>query len=92
MQLPKSLRQLFANLFIFNNVSNPGRLWDKHKGAFTEDFLHQARQVSDQKPSTKEVYIVSLPFVKLCSVVFFELLPGNFSIERPIVGFNVPES
>ncbi len=92
VQLPRSLRQLFASLLIFNNVNNPGRLWDKYKGAFTEDFLHQARQVSAQKPFTKEVYIVSLPFVKLCYVVFFELLPGNFSIERPIVGFNVPES
>jgi hypothetical protein len=28
----------------------------------------------------------------LCSIVFFELLPENFSIERPIVGFNVLES
>jgi len=92
MQLPRSLRQLFASLFIFNNVSNLRRLWDKHKGASTEDFLHQARQVSGQKPFTKEVYIVSLPFVKLCSVVFFELLPRNFFIERPIVRFNVPES
>ncbi len=92
VQLPRSLRQLFASLLIFNNVSNPGRLWDKHEGAFTEDFLHQACQVSGQNPSTKEAYIVSLPFVKLCYVVFFELLPGNFSIERPIIGFNVPES
>ncbi len=65
VQLSRSLRQLFASLLIFNNVSNPGRLWDKHKGAFTEDFLHQARQVSGQKASTKEVYIVSLPFVGL---------------------------
>jgi hypothetical protein len=92
VQLPRNLRQLFANLLIFNNVSNPRRLWDKHKGAFTEDFLHQARQVSGQNPSTKEVYIVNFPFVKLCSVVFFELLLGKFSIERLIVGFNVPES
>jgi hypothetical protein len=86
VQLPKSLRQLFANLLIFNNVTNHGRLWDRHKGTFTEDFLHQARQVSDQKASTKEVYIASLPFVglrwyKLCSGFFFELLPRNFSIE-----------
>jgi hypothetical protein len=29
---------------------------------------------------------------KLCSTIFFELLPGNFSIEWPIVEFNVPES
>jgi hypothetical protein len=65
VQLPRSLRQLFASLLIFNNVSNHGRLWEKHKGAFTEDFLHQARQVSGQKASTKEVYIVSLPFVGL---------------------------
>jgi hypothetical protein len=40
MQLPRSLRQLFANLLIYNNVTNPGRLWDRHKGALTEDFLH----------------------------------------------------
>jgi hypothetical protein len=91
------LRQLFASLLIYNNVTNHGRLWDKHKGAFTEDFLHQTRQVNGQKASTKEVYIASLPFVgsswyKLGSAVFFELLPGNFSIEWPIVGFNVPES
>jgi hypothetical protein len=65
MQLPRSLRQLFASLLIFNNVINPGRLWDMHKGALMEDFLHQARQVSGQKASTKEVYIVSLPFVGL---------------------------
>jgi len=65
VQLPRSLRQLFASLLIFNNVSNHGRLWDKHKGAFTEDFLHQARHVSGQKASTKEVCIVSLPFVGL---------------------------
>ncbi len=56
VQLPRSLRQLFASLLIYNNVTNPGRLWDRHKGAFTEDFLHQARQVSGQKASTKEVY------------------------------------
>jgi hypothetical protein len=65
VQLPRSLRQLFASLLIFNNITNPGRLWDKHKGALTEDFLHQARQVSGQKASTKEVYIASLPFVGL---------------------------
>jgi hypothetical protein len=65
VQLPRSLRQLFASLLIFNNVANPGQLWDMHKGAFTEDFLHQACQVSDQKASTKEVYITSLPFVGL---------------------------
>jgi hypothetical protein len=65
MQLLKSLRQLFANLLIFNNVTNPGRLWDMHKGALTEDFLHQACQVSGQKASKKEVHIASLPFVGL---------------------------
>jgi hypothetical protein len=65
VQLPKSLRQLFASLLIYNNITNPGRLWDKHKGALTEDFLHQAHQVSAQKASTKEVYIASLPFVGL---------------------------
>jgi len=97
VQLPRSLRQLFASQLIFNNVTNLGWLWDSHKGALTEDFLHQARQVSGQKASTKEVYIASLPFVglwwyKLCFAVFFELLPGNFSIEWPIVGFIVPES
>ncbi|KAH8942819.1 hypothetical protein BDL97_13G015800 [Sphagnum fallax] len=27
VQLPRSLRQLFASLLIFNNVTNPGRLW-----------------------------------------------------------------
>jgi hypothetical protein len=65
MQLPRSLRQLFASLLIYNNVTNRGRLRDRHKEALTEDFLHQARQVSSQKASTKEVYIVSLPFVGL---------------------------
>ncbi len=65
VQLPRSLRQLFVSLLIFNNVTNPGWLWDRHKGALTEDFLHQARQVSGQKASTKEVYIASLPFVGL---------------------------
>jgi hypothetical protein len=65
VQLPRSLRQLFASLLIYNNVINPGRLWDKHKGALTKDFLHQARQVTGQKASTKEVYITSLPFVGL---------------------------
>jgi hypothetical protein len=65
VQLPRSLRQLLANLLIFNNVTNPGRLWNRHKGAFMEDFLHQARQVSGQKASTKEVYIASFPFVGL---------------------------
>jgi hypothetical protein len=90
VQLPRSLRQFFASLLIFNNVTNPGRLWDKHKGALTEDFLHQARKVSGQKASTKEVYIVSLPFVglrwyKLCSVVFFELLPGKISMRFWII-------
>jgi len=65
MQLPRSLRQLFASLLIFNNVTNPGRLWDSHKGALTEDFLHQARQVSGQKASTKEMCIASLPFIGL---------------------------
>jgi hypothetical protein len=65
VQLPRSLRQLFANLLIFNNVTNPERLWDRHKGALTKDFLHQARQVSGQKASTKEMYIASLPFVGL---------------------------
>jgi hypothetical protein len=64
VQLPRSLRQLFASLLIFNNVTNPGWLWDRHKGALTEDFLHQARQVSGQKASTKELYIASLPFAQ----------------------------
>jgi hypothetical protein len=62
VQLPRSLRQLFTSLLIYNNVTNLGRLWDKHKGALTEDFLHQAHQVSGQKASTKEA---SLPFVGL---------------------------
>jgi hypothetical protein len=65
VQLPKSLRQLFASLLIYNNVTNPRRLWDKHKGALKKDFLHQARQVSGQKASTKELYIPSLPFIGL---------------------------
>jgi hypothetical protein len=43
VQLPRSLRQLFASLLIFNNVTNLGRLWDMHKGDLTEDFLHQTR-------------------------------------------------
>jgi len=54
-----------ASLLIYNNVTNLGRLWDRHKEAFTKDFLHQARQVNAQKASTKEVYITSLPFVRL---------------------------
>jgi hypothetical protein len=62
---PQKLAQFFANLLIFNNVTNPGQLWDMHKGVLTEDFLHQARQVSGQKASTKEVYIASLPFIGL---------------------------
>ncbi len=62
VQLPRSLQQLFASLLIYNNITNPRRLWDKHKGALTEDFLHQARQVSGQKASTKEA---SLPFIGL---------------------------
>jgi hypothetical protein len=66
VQLPRSLRQLFASLLIYNNVTNPGRLWDRHKGALTEDFLHQAHQVSGEKASTKEVYIASLPFLASC--------------------------
>jgi hypothetical protein len=65
VQLPRSLQQLFASLLIFNNVTNPGRLWDRHKAALMEDFLHQARQVSGQKASTKEVYIANFPFVGL---------------------------
>jgi hypothetical protein len=65
VQLPKSLRQLFASLLIYNNVTNLGRLCDRHKGALTKDFLHQARQVSGQKASTKELYIASLPFIML---------------------------
>jgi len=65
VQLPRSLRQLFASLLIFNNVTNLGRLWDRHKGALTEDFLQQARQVSGQKASTKELHIASLLFVGL---------------------------
>jgi hypothetical protein len=65
VQLPKSLRQFFSSPLIYNNVTNPGRLWDRHKGALTKDFLHQARKVSGQKASTKEVYIASLPFVGL---------------------------
>jgi hypothetical protein len=64
VQLPRSLRQLFASLLIYN-ITNPGRLWDMHKGALTEDFPHQTHQVSGQKASTKEVYIASLPFVGL---------------------------
>ncbi len=65
VQLPRSLRQLFASLMIYNNVTNPRRLRDRHKGALTKDFLHQARQVSGQKASTKELYIASLPFLVL---------------------------
>jgi hypothetical protein len=90
----EKLEGAFASLLIYNNVTNPVRLWDMHKGALTKDFLHQARQVSGQKASTKEVYIASLPFVgyKLWSTIFFEQLLGNFFIEWPIVGFNVLES
>jgi hypothetical protein len=65
VQLPGSLLQLFASLLIFNNVTNRGQLWDMHKGALTENFLHEARQVSGQKASIKEVHIASLPFVGL---------------------------
>jgi len=65
VQLPRSLQQLFTSLLIYNNVTNLGRLWDRHKGALMEDFLHQTRQVSGQNASTKELYIASLPFVGL---------------------------
>ncbi len=65
VQLPRSLWQLLTSLLIYNNVTNPGRLWDRHTGALTEDFLHQTRQVSGQKASTKELYIANLPFIGL---------------------------
>jgi hypothetical protein len=42
IQLPKNLWQFFANLLIFNNITNLRRLWDMHKGGLTKDFLHQA--------------------------------------------------
>jgi hypothetical protein len=64
VQLPRSLRQLFASLLIYN-VINRERLWDRCKGALPDDSLHQACQVSGQKAFTKEVYIASLPFVGL---------------------------
>ena len=45
MHMPENLQHLFASLLAFNSVSNPLQLWNKYHVAFTEDFLHQARQV-----------------------------------------------
>ncbi|GFX57341.1 ATP-dependent DNA helicase [Trichonephila clavipes] len=33
------LGELFANLLVFCNVSNPSKLWDKFKGHFMEDYV-----------------------------------------------------
>ncbi|KAH8964332.1 hypothetical protein BDL97_04G060700 [Sphagnum fallax] len=91
VQLPRSLQQLFASLLIYNNVTNPGRLWDMHKGALTEDFLHQARQrsiydnvidaVHDPRPVDKTFFVDGLggadkTFLYRC-LLSMDMLFGN---------------
>ncbi len=91
MQLPRNLRQLFASLLIFN-ITNPGRLWDRHKGALTKDILHQARQVNGQKASTKEVYIVILPFMG-CDGISCALLSSlNYCLEISLLNGRLMDS
>ncbi|OBZ80921.1 hypothetical protein A0J61_11030 [Choanephora cucurbitarum] len=36
-----SLRNLFAIILVFNNLSDPFQLWDKFSKDFSEDFLHK---------------------------------------------------
>jgi hypothetical protein len=85
VQLPKSLNQLFASLLIYNNVTNPGRLWDRHKGALTEDFLHQAHQVSGQKASTKEC-ILQTSLLLGCDGISYALLSSlNYWLETSLL-------
>lgn len=43
-QVPAQLRQLFANLLLFNQPSKPEVLWRNHRQALCEDLLHRAQQ------------------------------------------------
>jgi hypothetical protein len=41
----RQLRELFASILAFNDVTDPKELWNKFKSQLAEDFLHQAQQV-----------------------------------------------
>ena len=42
---PAKLRELFVCIIVNSEPSNPATLWEDHKEALSEDFLHRARQV-----------------------------------------------
>ena len=53
---PHQLRDLFANILVFNDVADPLALWQEFKEDLAEDVLHHARQrnpgnVTPSKPT-----------------------------------------
>ena len=40
---PRALRQLFASLLAFSDVTNPRALWDKFRDSMCADFFREAR-------------------------------------------------
>ena len=42
----RQLRNLFATMIVFCELSNPLELWEKHKASFAEDILNRQRQLN----------------------------------------------
>lgn len=51
----RALRQLFATILAYNNVSDPRGLWDKFKPALCADFLHTARLAHPSRELDREI-------------------------------------
>jgi hypothetical protein len=50
-QMPSQLRSLFATICVHCETTNPLELWEAHKGAMVEDFMHNnmSAQAAEQK-------------------------------------------
>ena len=44
--MPSELRELFVNILLCNEPTDPLALWNKHKESLAEDFLFRARILS----------------------------------------------
>jgi len=44
---PTKLRELFINILLFNEIAEPVTLWNSFKDQMSEDYLYQARQMTN---------------------------------------------
>jgi hypothetical protein len=53
---PHQLRDLFANILVFNDVADPLALWQEFKEDLAEDVLHHARQRNPEQTYDDSIF------------------------------------